>query len=403
MAAKRRQVSTQKALSISVPPSEVDVEGADTDSGGIENYPLDELLIRTEQRAIQDTLRRIDKGLLKLAPDFQREFLWKEDRQSRLVESVLMRIPLPVFYFAEDSDGSQVIVDGLQRLSTLQRFYKNELTLKLPQRPELDARKYKEISTKLQTRFEDGQLTLYLIGSTVPDHVRLDIFDRVNGGVPLTRQQMRNALYNGPATRLLKTLAESAEFIEATGGALSSETPREAMRDREAVNRFLAHYHLGWAAYGSGDPPLDFDSFLGRVLRDLNGKSTNSKLSDTDRNQIAQRAEAELDQAKAAFILSMRHNREVFGAHAFRKSMAGTDSDKRSTFNLALFEVFAVGLARHPSISAKQARSLRTGVRGLLKNQMFADAISFATAKRSNVHSRFRLTEEMLTKVLGAP
>ena len=100
------------------------------------DYPLDDLLIRHENRTIHDVIRRIDQSNYVMDPDFQRDFIWPEDKQSKLIESVIMRIPLPVFYMAEDDQGRMVVVDGLQRLSTFRRFIKDELRLKLLDRQE---------------------------------------------------------------------------------------------------------------------------------------------------------------------------------------------------------------------------------------------------------------------------
>ena len=78
-------------------------------------------------------LRRIKAGAFVMDPDFQRDFIWGDDKQSKLIESVLMRIPLPVFYLGEDDQGRMIVVDGLQRLSTFNRFVNNELQIKTPQ------------------------------------------------------------------------------------------------------------------------------------------------------------------------------------------------------------------------------------------------------------------------------
>src|SRR2546423_12262904 len=135
-------------------------EESDTTWG---DYPIDTMLIRNENRTVHDVLRRIEKGSFIMDPDFQREFIWPEDKQSKLVESVLMRIPLPVFYLAEDDDGRMVVVDGLQRLSTFQRFLNNELRLKLPEHAELNNKRFQDLSPKLQNRVEDCNLILYII------------------------------------------------------------------------------------------------------------------------------------------------------------------------------------------------------------------------------------------------
>jgi len=366
------------------PPTEADdkLEGIDSPADDLGTYPIDAVLIRTEHRTIVGVLGRIETGFIILDPEFQRDFLWDEDRQSRLVESVLMRIPLPVFYFAENRDGKLVIVDGLQRLSTFARFHKGELVLKLPKNQELDGRSFGELSTKLRNRFEDGQLTLFLIDSKVPDRVRMDIFERVNSGVALTRQQMRNALYSGPATRLLRELADNQSFKTATGGSLSRPKHRKDMRDREVVNRFFAFRLLGWESY---DADRSYDEFLGDALAKLNALSA-----------------AELKVEKSEFIRSMEANHRVFTLHAFRKHTAANEA--RKPVNLALFDVFSVLLIRWSSqtVIAKKTE-IREAFFGLMANRRFSEAITTATASSRNVAARFDLANEALAEVLGDP
>ncbi|MCX8500488.1 MAG: DUF262 domain-containing protein, partial [Alphaproteobacteria bacterium] len=136
--------------------------------------PLREITIRDEKRNLADVLRRIDRGFINLDPDFQRDFVWLEDKQSKLIESIIMRIPLPVFYFAENDDSKLVVVDGLQRLSTIRRFAKDELSLKLGETSELHKKKFSDLSYDLQNRFEDCQLMFFIIPKDTPLKARLD-------------------------------------------------------------------------------------------------------------------------------------------------------------------------------------------------------------------------------------
>ncbi len=198
------------------------IEGLDENSREFwQDYPIDDLLIRHESRSVYDVLRRIKRGHFVMNPDFQRDFVWDESKQSKLIESILMRIPLPVLYLAEDEKGRMIVVDGLQRLSTFKRFFDDKLQLKLPDRPPLHGKRFSDLMPKLQNRVEDCNLILYVIDHRVPEQARLDIFDRVNSGVALTRQQMRNSLYSGQATRFLRTEASTQIFREATGGSLT--------------------------------------------------------------------------------------------------------------------------------------------------------------------------------------
>jgi hypothetical protein len=222
-----------------------EIDGIDTsDSSGWGDYPLDSVFVRRDQRTVNEVVKRIKANRYILNPDFQRDFVWPVKKQSRLIESCLMRIPLPVFYVAEAKDGRIIVVDGLQRLVTFTRYMNDEFPLSklgdgredaLQENPLLGKR-FSDLPINLQERIEDTQLTLYILDSKAPERAKLDIFERVNSGEPLARQQMRNCLFSGPATKWLGRAAENKAFLNATGGSLNKKT----MRDREAINRFCA-------------------------------------------------------------------------------------------------------------------------------------------------------------------
>jgi hypothetical protein len=307
-------------------------------------------------------------------PDFQRDFIWNTAKQSKLVESMIMRIPLPVFYLAEREDGKAVVVDGLQRLSTFRDFLAGELRLTgLYLARELNGKTFADLSPKLQNRVEDTQLILYLIDSKVPEQAKLDIFERVNGGVPLTRQQMRNSIYCGNATRWLKEQATSPDFIEVTAGSLDWRT----MRDRECINRFCAFSLLGVSGYDRGD----MDAFLAVALREMNRIS-----------------EVRLGKLGDAFRKSMRNNKRVFLGHAFRKHLPG--ATRRSVINVALFDVFSVLLshASEESVDASAER-IHEGFFRLMNSPEFMDSISLGTNATTRVHTRFEMAVSTLKEV----
>lgn len=339
------------------------------------DYPIDTLLIRQENRTVHDVLRRIEKGSFIMDPEFQRDFIWQDDKQSKLIESVLMRLPLPVFYLAEDDQGRMIVVDGLQRLSTFQRFIKNELRLKLPDQAELKQKYFMDLSPKLQNRLEDCNLILYIIDAKVPERARLDIFDRVNSGVPLTRQQMRNSLYTGDATRFLKAEAITDLFLKATGHSLKSST----MRDREFVNRFCSFQLLPLSAYRG-----DMDEFLALGLKKMNSL----KLDD-------------LKKLSALFRTSLVNNYHVFGMHAFRKH--SQNQFGRSVINASLWDVMTIGLSQYQeTIVEARAESLRNAFCQLLTDDTFNKAISYGTNDVMRVKDRFRLAEKMFQEVFHA-
>ena len=338
------------------------------------DYPLDSFLVRNETRTVRNVLDRIQQGMYVMDPDFQREFIWDEPKQSKLIESVLMRIPLPVFYLAEDAQGRMVVVDGLQRLSTFKRFADNELRLQLPDRPELNRKRFEGLPAKLQNRFEDCNLILYVIDEKAPDRARLDIFDRVNSGEPLSRQQMRNCLLMGDATRFLKDEATTDLFLESTGRSLNWRR----MRDREFVNRFCAFQLLGVVGYKG-----NMDDFLVEVLKKMN---TSPGI---------------LGELSMKFRDSLKANLNVFGKHAFRKHTP--DQEYRNVINAALWDVMSTGLSRYPvDIVLEKADALKTAFHGLIDDDEFNEAITYGTNDSRRVNYRFTAAEEMLESVFGA-
>ena len=337
------------------------------------DYPIDSLLIRNETRTVHDVLRRIEHGDFVMDPDFQRDFIWDEEKQSKLIESAVMRIPLPVFYMAEDHRGRLVVVDGLQRLATFQRFVNNNLKLRIKDRPELNGKKFEDLMPKLRNRIEDCNLILYVIDEKVPEQARLDIFERVNNGVPLSRQQMRNCLYMGDATRFLRDESRTETFLIATGRGLDSST----MRDREFVNRFCAFQILNINAY------RDMDTFLADGLRAMNA------------------APDSLSSLRTEFRTTLHNNFHLFGRHAFRKHEPA--QEQRRVLNASLWDVMSTGLSRYPpEVVEENAYVVREAFYRLMRTDEFMDAITRGPSSANQVRRRFTMAADMFEEVFGA-
>lgn len=353
-----------------------EIEGYESPTpGGWEGYPLDELAIRDERRTAMDVVRRIEQDRFVLDPEFQRDFVWDKNKQSRLIESILLRIPLPVFYVAEDAEGRLIVVDGRQRLTTIQRFLSGALKLDLEDRPELRGKVFADLEPRLQNRIEDCQLHFYIIDHAVPERARLDIFERVNGGEVLTRQQMRNAIYNGRATEFLREHSSSELFVEATGKSLNSKK----MQDREFVNRFCSFSLLPLEEYKG-----DMDDWLASGLTKLN------------------RADgATLSSLRTRFERSLRSNFAVFGKHAFRKHK--TPEQSRSIINASLYDVMIIGLADiDEALVTERAEQLRAEFYKLMDDQVFIKAITYGPNTAKEVRTRFEVTRNLFHEVLGA-
>ena len=176
---------------------------------------------------------------------------------------------------------------------------RDELKLNLPDRYELHGKRFSDLASKLQNRVEDCNLIFYIIDAKVPERARLDIFERVNSGETLTRQQMRNSLFMGCGTRFLKTESRTEIFIRATGESLNAKK----MRDREFVNRFCAFQLLDLDEYRG-----DMDKFLADCLRRMNKMD-----------------EAGLSRLSADFRRGLANNFMLFSRHAFRKHEQNPD------------------------------------------------------------------------------
>jgi len=362
-------------------------EGQDEDSlstDGWDEYPLDSVFVRKDQLSVSEVVKRINNGRYILNPDFQRDFIWDKKQQSRLIESCLMRIPLPVLYVAEAKDGRIIVVDGLQRLTTFKNYLNNKFALKglgsqkeASQESQYDGKRFEELYITLQERVEDTQLTLYILDSNAPERAKLDIFERVNSGAVLTRQQMRNCLFSGQATNWLKTASKSKLFLSTTGRSIQTKT----MRDREVINRFCAFRLLGVKNYIKSD----MDGFLAKSLEKMNKMTIQ-----------------ELDELFQVFEHSMEMNYLLFGRHSFRKSLGDSYSwTPRSVINISLFDVCSVLLADLDKKNiTNKSKELKTEIRKLLKNYDFHQAISIGTNNVRKVKTRFEMMQETISEII---
>jgi hypothetical protein len=350
-----------------------DVEGYEEQTLNLGGFPIESIMIRPETRSVFEVDRRINADQYVMDPEFQRDFVWEQERQSKLIESALLRIPLPVFYLAETPSGKIVVVDGLQRLSTFHNFLDNRFKLKgLEFARNLNGKKFSDLPAALQNRIEDTPLQLYLIDSQVPESAKYEIFERVNSGVPLTRQQMRNCLFVGPATMWLAEMARDPTFLEATGGSLNPKT----MRDRECINRFAAFHLIGWQNYKD-----NMDEFLGESLSQMNKGCDFAELT-------------------TKFLKSMRLNLGVQGQHAFRKSLL--NPNWRSVLNVAMFDTLSVLFAKASEEDVLgRAQEIGEAIRCLMRNTEFDLAVSRSTNSVKMVRTRFEMAEEALTPLLS--
>lgn len=371
---------------------EAEVETEDIGAEIKDPYDPLEIRIAHKQPPIKALATRVAEGELDLSPSFQRRGgIWSERTQSRLVESVLLRIPLPAFYFDATNAERWLVVDGLQRMTALCRYIltDEELSRLKLSRLELSGLEflkdvegvsYSKLNRRHRRTIEEAQVSAYLIEPGTPDLVKFNVFKRINtGGLPLSAQEIRHALNQGPAAVLLETLATSSEFKKVTDEGISGTR----MADRECVLRFIAFVREAPEYYQL----RDFDYFLNEVMASVN------TLSEQERSALATR-----------FLRSMNAAYRIFGTDAFRKRYRV--EDRRMPINKALFEAWAVNLDTLSDEDLERlvvrSEDVRAKFISLMNrpNREFELAISQGTGDIKKVRQRFKDLADLLEEVL---
>lgn len=325
-----------------------------------------------QERTIHELCRRYDRGILDLQPDFQRGLVWSLEKQSALVESVLLRIPIPVIYLSEENEQQLLVIDGQHRLTTLFNYMKDRFALRgLSLLPELNGRKFSGLEPRLQRRFEDTAMTAFIIQPGADPRIKFEVFQRLNqGAVELNAQEIRNCLYRGPGLTMVKELAAPDGLF------------REVARPRRQFKRLRAEeLVLRCLAFIDQGP----EPYLGDLLEYLNTElSRLNKMSDHERLALHNRFERALRLARA-----------VFGENAFRRINPRTGAFVL-TLNAALMDVVVAGFATADEIDVDAyATTRKPGLlharTSLLSDPAFVDAITHSTGDRARVQTRFRL------------
>ena len=340
-------------------------------------FDPEKIKVRTVNVVVDQIISRIDHQEIDLAPEFQRAAgIWNDQRKSHLVESLLLRIPIPVFYVAADKSEVWSIVDGLQRTSTVYNFVKGKFSLsQLEYLDKLNGCSFEELPRPMQRRISETQLVMNVIEPGTPEEVMFNIFRRINtGGMMLNGQEIRHALHPGQVRPFLLELAKAGEFLEATR---KSVRPHR-MADRECVLRFLAFHIDPWERYFAND----LDGFLSRAMKKINAMH-----------------QSELDDLSRDFRKSMDAAHKILGRYAFRKYYG--KRDRRAPINKALFEAWGVGLARRSeeeiqSLVDKRNKVVQEFVELITKNMEFERAISSSTGTPTRVRERFRSIDQLI-------
>ncbi|WP_067583893.1 DUF262 domain-containing protein [Endozoicomonas ascidiicola] len=360
-------------------------EGEDNDSNPdnqMQPFNPSEIDIAVSPVSMDSLIERIEHEEIDLNTDFQRRAdLWSPNKMSRLIESILIRLPLPAFYFDASDEDKWLVVDGLQRLSAIRRFViDKEKPLRLHGleflSKELKGKTYDELPRVYKRRLKECQVTTYQIRPTTPTEIKYSIFQRINtGGLTLNNQEIRHAMAKPRERDFLKKCAENQHLIMTMGDQ------SRRMSDQEHVLRFFAFFQHDFQT-----SKKNITAFLDDMLE-----------------EIKQKTDAELASMKCLFDTAIERCNRLLGDDAFLKILDGSQKQKRKSSTL--FEVWSVCLGRYEPEEFAILESSRDVVkarnRELLKDDTeFFNAITYSTQKVENVRIRHERVKNLLDQIL---
>ena len=310
-------------------------------------------------RSLKD---QVDDMSLVLADKFQRRRVWDDAKSSRLIESLLLNVPIPVCYFAELEDGSYSVIDGQQRLTAIYRYLTNEFALSsLKIREDLNRRKFHQLGVSDQKIINNRTIRCIVILKESDPDIRFDVFDRLNSNsVRLNAQELRNSLYRGKLNDLIRELSENEVFKKIRG--VSDVDKR--MQDYEIILRFFA-FHF---------EPDQYRGYLSRFLDEYLRKGQNFN-------------EVTLEKHKSLFMRVIQDINYVFGEHSFRRY--DPDQGWEKVINKSIYDVITLYFAQLESERIREKKNdIITALKAVCQDVDFSEAITSATSGTGRIRIR---------------
>ncbi len=286
------------------------------------------IIIEKNDRSLAEFQRWYKTGRLIVDPEWQRQYVWDRRRASKLIESILIDVPIPVIYLAKCDGGRYEVIDGLQRLTSVFRYFDNEYSLSgLEIVRSLDRKYYRDLPEKYQNKLNDYTLRTFELAEQTPKDFMFLIFERLNtGGIALNDMEIRNSLFRGQLNELIKRLAQDENF----NTALNQRNLSRRMQDRALVLRFLAFYERTHTKLRSG-----LKRFLNEFLEIYRNPSP-----------------AKIKEFEEQFRKSMKAAVTIFGSDAFRLKREWRDGvvvtgEWATRPNAAVFQVISTSFTRY--------------------------------------------------------
>ena len=353
-------------------------------------FDVDKIRIDQQMLSLKYLTELMHENQVLLNPGFQRNKVWKErKRKSLLIESLILRIPIPAFYFYENEDSKFIVIDGLQRLSTIDSFIKDDFRLFGLEylSDQCDGKKFSELEVKYQQRIYRTQLAVNILDARSPSNVVFDIFRRVNtGGISLKPQEIRNAISKNQTRKVLKELYNSEEFKKATHGRIRDDR----MDGQELVLRFFAFYKN-----------YDFENQVVKYNSGNIAKYLDDALLIMNKATIE-----ELNTFKENFKRAMLNAYSIFNDYTFRKCYLSNVNSLDCDFdviNKSLYTTWAVILSNpllnNIKLSTYSSEIINKFAQYLSNDIEYDKCLTQGTNSTKAVHYSFKIANQILMEV----
>lgn len=341
--------------------------------------------------AVETAVSWITRGSIELQPEFQRQFVWSRQKASRLIESLLLNIPLPIHYTAEEPNGQQIVVDGQQRLTSIHAFVTGRFPdgsdfrlTSLQVLTELNSKTFKELERRYQNKLMAADLATIVITADSDPDVRYEVFARINmGSEKLTDQELRNAMYRGPYNEMLKEIAGSPLMLKVMG-------------QRRSHPRFV-------------DCQLVLRFFALRRVTPFHRRGPMKQLLNRELERHRFLPEDELDRMRTTFERSVEISWLIFGDKAFRRFNTGREDEPDGSWSdklhLGLWDSLLFVLS---SYEKRQIVTVSDAIREELLHLMSADdqfiaSLTSATDKVEHMSYRTAVIERAVRELVSVP
>lgn len=376
----------------------------------LEPFNPESISINRKPLTITNILNRLKRKTITLAPPYQRKEVWTIEQKSQLIESLMLKFPLPSFYAAEDDVGNYEVVDGLQRLAAIRDFMfpKGDITKEITGKgfklqgleylTEYEGSQFHQLSDYFQQNIEENNLEFIVIDNKAPEDVKFVIFSRINrGGQALNDQEVRHALYNGPASTLLEEFSEQEIFIK----NFSEYFDTQIMLDREVILRMIAFMIRDYGYYVKRN--LSMNNFLNDTMLIINSMpdfTSHRFIRKFGNNEQKFIKINNINKIRTMFSIGLERAIQLFGKHTFRKSFG---NDKRNRINKALFETWGATLASldqdiFETLHLNKSIFLAEYHEKILFSPSFSRAISNSALTPQGVEQRYSAIKKLITR-----